>query len=208
MIYIGICDDELIHQSKNQACCEHFFSTNKLDHTYIFFHSINDVVSYCSHHISVLLLDIEMNDSINGVQLMRRLQHNQFIRSIIFVSNHTHYIYDSFSPKTIGFCPKPLETDRLFPLLESALRNHCSEPIVFDNTPKGYIYTDDISPEVFSDNNCLIFAVSNGSMIRILATSNLEYIKPESRYNLKNIEVSETYITIEEWNEILMKLTI
>ena len=37
----------------------------------------------------------------------------------------------------------------------------------------------DISPEVFSDNNCLIFAVSNGSMIRILATSNLEYIKPE-----------------------------
>lgn len=37
MIYIGICDDELIHQSKNQACCEHFFSTNKLDHTYIFF---------------------------------------------------------------------------------------------------------------------------------------------------------------------------
>ena len=66
----------------------------------------------------------------------------------------------------------------------------------------------DISPEVFSDNNCLIFAVSNGSMIRILATSNLEYIKPESRYNLKNIEVSETYITIEEWNEILMKLTI
>ena len=66
----------------------------------------------------------------------------------------------------------------------------------------------DISPEVFSDNNCLIFAVSNGSMIRILATSNLEYIKPESRYNLKNIEVSETYITIEEWNEIFMKLTI
>lgn len=69
-------------------------------------------------------------------------------------------------------------------------------------------YRFDISPVIFSDNNCLIFAVSNGSMVRVLATSNLEYVKAESRYNLKNIEVSDTYITIEEWNEILLRLTI
>lgn len=69
-------------------------------------------------------------------------------------------------------------------------------------------YRFDISPEVFSDNNCLIFAVSNGSMVRVLAASNLEYIKAESRYNLKDIEVSETYITIEEWNKILLKLDV
>ena len=176
MIYIGICDDELIHQSKNQACCEHFFSTNKLDHTYIFFHSINDVVSYCSHHISVLLLDIEMNDSINGVQLMRRLQHNQFIISIIFVSNHTHYIYDSFSPKTIGFCPKPLETERLFPLLESALRNHCSEPIVFDNTPKGYIYTDDIIYIYSTGHYINVVTYSSGTHLFVMDIKNAEII--------------------------------
>lgn len=69
-------------------------------------------------------------------------------------------------------------------------------------------YRFDISPVAFSDNNCLIFAVSNGSMVRVLATSNLEYIKAESRYGLKNIEISEAYITIEEWNEILLKLAI
>ena len=74
-------------------------------------------------------------------------------------------------------------------------------------------YRFDISPVVFSDNNCLIFAVSNGSMVRVLAASNLEYIKAESRYNLKNIisyfcKVSETYITIEAWNEIVLKLAI
>ena len=31
-------------------------------------------------------------------------------------------------------------------------------------------YRFDISPVAFSDNNCLIFAVSNGSMVRVLAT--------------------------------------
>ena len=77
MIYIGICDDETIHQIKNRDCCEQFFSGKNIDHSYIFFHSIFDVLSYSSHHISVLLLDIEMNDSINGVQLMHRLQHSR-----------------------------------------------------------------------------------------------------------------------------------
>lgn len=69
-------------------------------------------------------------------------------------------------------------------------------------------YRFDISPAIFSDNNCLVFAVSNGMKVRVLATSNLEYIKTESRHNLKNIEISETYISIEEWNEILLKLDI
>ena len=126
MIYIGICDDETIHQIKNRDCCEQFFSGKNIDHSYIFFHSIFDVLSYSSHHISVLLLDIEMNDSINGVQLMHRLQHSRFVGSIIFISSHTNYVYDSFSPKTIGFCPKPIKIERLFPLLESSLRSHCS----------------------------------------------------------------------------------
>lgn len=69
-------------------------------------------------------------------------------------------------------------------------------------------YRFDISPIAFSDNNCLIFAVSNGSMVRVLATSNLKYIKAESRYDTENIEISESYISIEEWNYILLKLAI
>lgn len=155
MIYIGICDDETIHQIKNRDCCEQFFSGKNIDHSYIFFHSIFDVLSYSSHHISVLLLDIEMNDSINGVQLMHRLQHSRFVESIIFISSHTNYVYDSFSPKTIGFCPKPVKIERLFPLLESSLRSHCSNhPVSFNSAPEGksilvtsytYIQPDTIS---------------------------------------------------------------
>ena len=67
-------------------------------------------------------------------------------------------------------------------------------------------YNFDISPASCSDNNCLIFAVSNGMQVRILASSDLEYIITESRYNLENIDISEVFISIEEWNEILSKL--
>ena len=69
-------------------------------------------------------------------------------------------------------------------------------------------YHFDISPTCFSDNNCYIFAVSNGKQIRILAVSDLEYIVEESTHNLENIEIGETYISVEEMNEIISKLNI
>lgn len=62
-----------------------------------------------------------------------------------------------------------------------------------------------ISPLSFSDVDCYAFAVSNGKMIRIML-SNLNYIKAESRHDLKNNEVQEVYITIEELNKIIAGL--
>ena len=69
-------------------------------------------------------------------------------------------------------------------------------------------YCFDISPLSFADDDCLIFAVSNGAEIRILAASELKYIKAESRYSLNNIEISEAYVSVVEFNEILSKLNV
>lgn len=69
-------------------------------------------------------------------------------------------------------------------------------------------YRFDISPLSFSDKNCLIFAVSDGKQVRILVVSDLEYIKAESKYNLNNIEIGEIYISMAEFNEILLKLSV
>lgn len=77
------------------------------------------------------------------------------------------------------------------------------------STEEGNVdYCFDISPLSFADDDCLIFAVSNGAEIRILAASELKYIKAESRYNLDNIEIGETHISAAEFNEILSKLSI
>lgn len=69
-------------------------------------------------------------------------------------------------------------------------------------------YCFDISPLSFTDDDCLIFAVSNGTETRILAASELKYIKAESRYSLDNIEISEAYVSVVEFNEILSKLNV
>lgn len=68
-------------------------------------------------------------------------------------------------------------------------------------------YRFDITPLSFADDNCYTFAVSNGTQVRILAAK-LEYIKKISRHNLKNIDIKETFISLEEVNEIVKALNL
>jgi hypothetical protein len=63
----------------------------------------------------------------------------------------------------------------------------------------------DITPYSFCDINCHVFAVSNGEQIRILA-ANLECRLDEETYQLNNIEIAETYISIDDVNDFVTKL--
>jgi len=62
-------------------------------------------------------------------------------------------------------------------------------------------YSFDISSASLYDNDSFVFAVSNGEKIRILA-SRLDYIMEDSRHSLKNITVSETFISESELYKI------
>ena len=74
------------------------------------------------------------------------------------------------------------------------------EDISIDND-----YRFDITPESFADENCYVFAVSNGKEVRIMATK-LNYIVEESRHELSNVDISETFIEIEDLNQIISQL--
>ena len=76
------------------------------------------------------------------------------------------------------------------------------EDISIDND-----YRFDITPESFADENCYVFAVSNGKEVRNMATK-LNYIVEESRHELSNIDISETFIEIEDLNQIISQLEI
>ena len=76
------------------------------------------------------------------------------------------------------------------------------EDISIDND-----YRFDITPESFADENCYVFAVSNGKEVRIMATT-LNYIVEESRHELSNVDISETFIEIEDLNQIISQLEI
>ena len=65
-------------------------------------------------------------------------------------------------------------------------------------------YRFDLSLESINDHNH-IFAVSNGESIRIMA-SMLYYNIGESKHILANANISETFISIDEMNDIISQL--
>lgn len=68
-------------------------------------------------------------------------------------------------------------------------------------------YSFDISPLSFSECHCFVFAVSNGKQVRILACK-LNYKIEESRHELQDINVSETFIDIRELNKIISEIDV
>ena len=68
-------------------------------------------------------------------------------------------------------------------------------------------YQFDITPLSFPEDNCYIFAVSDGTQVRILAAK-LKYIKEKSRHMLKNININEVFISAQELKEIAKALKI
>lgn len=66
-------------------------------------------------------------------------------------------------------------------------------------------YRFDISPQSFSDNDCYVFAISNGEQVRIMA-SKLNYVMKDSRHELNGISVSEAFIDISELNKVMSEI--
>lgn len=68
-------------------------------------------------------------------------------------------------------------------------------------------YRFEISPYEFNDFNHLVFAVSNGKYIRFLASS-LVYDIKESICLLENIDIIESFITVEDLKKIILDIEI
>jgi hypothetical protein len=66
-------------------------------------------------------------------------------------------------------------------------------------------YRYHISPDSLADENCYIFAVSDGLQVRFLAAE-LEYIMAESTHNLSNAQIAESFITNDELRIIISEL--
>jgi len=64
-----------------------------------------------------------------------------------------------------------------------------------------------LSPSTLGDFGYLAFIVSNGVQIRIMA-SKVNYIINESTHDLNNLEISETFVTTGELEEIFGELRV
>lgn len=130
MLNFVLCDDNVNIVSKLKEMLELLFVKLDIDAT-VSFTSDNamQVLDFVDkNHVDVLILDINLNSNISGIELAKRIRKTNKDIYIIFSTGHLEYSLVAYSVKTFDYLPKPITLERLEVTLKRLL-----EDIQFSN---------------------------------------------------------------------------
>ena len=105
MLNFVLCDDNLNILSKMEGMLESLFIKNDIE-AQVAFSSDNakDVFDFINNHtVDVIILDINLNSNISGIQLAKKIRENNKNIYIIFSSGHLEYSLLAYSVKTFDY---------------------------------------------------------------------------------------------------------
>ena len=139
MLKFVICDDNLNALNKLSIALESVFMKHDLEAKVAFKTTNgNELLAYLKENSAdALILDIDLNSELNGLDIARKLrkEHNQSY--IIFTTAHLEYVFLAFKCKTFDFLCKPVAQERLE---ETVLR--LFDDIKNNSSDKSYIRLD------------------------------------------------------------------
>lgn len=166
MLNFVLCDDNLNILKKLKEMLEILFVKNDIDAKIGFYTDQPEkVLEYEKENIvDVLVLDINLNSNISGIDLAQQIRKNNKKVYIIFSTGHLEYSLVAYSVKTFDYLPKPITLERLEITLNRLLddlSNHSSKKFIKLNN-KTIINENEIN-YIKKDGMKLIFCTTSGN---------------------------------------------
>ena len=164
-IKIAICDDEQeIHRSIEEVLTAYDSGQSvKLEimHAY----SAMELLEWKDTY-SAVFLDIEM-PGMDGIKVKEILQHTNPHTNIIFLTSHDERVMEAFGRNVVGFVTKPVEKEKILPILGKVVRNACEMIVEIDvaDTHR-YICANQIRYIKGQDKYTEVFTTKERFMIR------------------------------------------
>ena len=206
MLNFVLCDDNLNIVKKLKEMLEILFVD--IDAKVSFFTDKPEkVIEYEKENIvDVLILDINLNSNISGIDLAQKIRRNNKKVYIIFSTGHLEYSLLAYSVKTFDYLPKPITLERLEVTLNRLLDdlgNNSTKEFIQLN--KKTIINEKEINYIKRDGMKLIFCTSNGDYESYNSFNKIESILPNSfirchksyivnTENIKNINISKNKI--------------
>ena len=148
MLNFVLCDDNLVIVNKLKEMLEFLFVKHDIEAkvTFTSDNSIDVLDFIANNHVDVIILDINLNSNISGLELAKRVRKNNKGVYIIFSTGHFEYSLIAYSVKTFDYLPKPITIERLEVTLLRLL-----EDVKFSN--KKFIYIDNKTIINYSEIN-------------------------------------------------------
>lgn len=183
MLNFVLCDDNLNIVKKLKEMLEILFVKNDIDAKVGFYtDKAEDVLEYeKENNVDVLVLDINLNSDISGIDLAKDIRKRNKKVYIIFSTGHLEYSLVAYSVKTFDYLPKPITLERLEVTLNRLLDDLSS------NTNKKFIKLNNktiINEKeinyIKKDGMKLIFCTSSGNYETYSSFSKIESILPDN----------------------------
>ena len=115
MLNFVICDDNLNIVNKLKEMLEILFVKNDINAKIGLCTNIPEkVLKYEKENIvDVLILDINLNSNISGIDIAKEIRKTNKNVYIIFLTGHLEYSLIAYSVKTFDYLPKPITIERL-----------------------------------------------------------------------------------------------
>jgi len=181
MLNFVLCDDNLNIVKKLKEMLETLFIKKDID-AKVGFYTDNpkNVLEYEEKNfVDVLILDINLNSNISGIDLAKEIRKRNKKVYIIFSTGHLEYSLVAYSVKTFDYLPKPLTFERLEITLDRLLddlSNNSSKKFIKINN-KTIINENEIS-YIKKDGMKLIFCTGSGNYETYSSFNKIESLLP------------------------------
>lgn len=127
MLHIVVLDDDVRHNMNTNKRLELIFKKYDLE-AYIELSTTNssEVIEYSSRHNkrnNVYLLDVDVQSSINGIDVASIIRQQDVMAYIVFISAHPEYVMPSLKTKVFDYLIKPVSEETLAKCVNSIYKD-------------------------------------------------------------------------------------
>ena len=183
MLNFVLCDDNLNIVKKLKEMLEILFVKNDID-AKIGFYADNpeEILKYEKENIvDVLILDINLNSNISGIDLAKEIRKRNKKVYLIFLTGHLEYSLLAYSVKTFDYLPKPITLERLEITLNRLLddlSNNSNKKFIQINS-KTVINEEEIN-YIKKDGMKLIYCTGKGNFETYNSFNKIENLLPDN----------------------------
>ena len=211
MLNFVLCDDNINIVKKLKEMLEILFVKNDVDAQVSFFtDNPQKILEYeMENPVDVLLLDINLNSNISGIDLAQAIRKNNKDVYIIFLTGHLEYSLLAYSVKTFDYLPKPITLERLEITLNRLLEdinNDTQSNKKFIQLGKRTILSEQEINYIKRDGMKLVFCTNSGNYETYSSFHKMEdtlpsnFVRCHKSYiantnNIVNINTNDNIIT-------------
>ena len=167
MLQFALCEDNINILNKMSSILEDIFLTNNFDAKISIKSTCpEDILNSLSEtNINVLILDINLNSTINGLELAEQVRKINKDVYFIFTTSHLEYALVAYKHKTFDYLPKPITRERFEDTIQRLFND-------IHDTPKKYIKIDSKNTVILESD---IAYIKRDGMKLIFHTNSSDY---------------------------------